>query len=67
MLLKRQKGRFCLKLSASQEKVLCQKIYYLLPDTDGSLPKPLTNGQLQKEEGEALGEQHDPVGDQESA
>ncbi len=55
-------------LSSSQEKkIFAKKIYYLLPDTDGSLPKPLANSQFQKEEREALREQHDPVGDQDSA
>ena len=37
----------------------------LLPDADGSLAESLPDGQLEEEEREALGEEHDPVGDQE--
>ena len=37
----------------------------LLPDADGSLAESLPDGQLEEEEREALGKEHDPVGDQE--
>ena len=37
----------------------------LFPDADGSLAQALPDGQLEEEEREALGEEHDPVGDQE--
>ena len=38
---------------------------HLLPDAYGSLAQALPDGQLEEEEREALGEEHDPVRDQE--
>ena len=40
---------------------------YLFPDADGSLPESLSDGELEEEERESLGEEHDPVRDQEGA
>lgn len=40
---------------------------HLVPDPEGALSEPLADGELQQEEREALGEQHDPVRDEEGA